>query len=78
MDSLEVVTPSFNRAEPLRRMLGALARQTHQAFSVTVVDDCSTVPVEEVLRGLNDPFDLLILRTPRNSRPAAAQNLAVD
>jgi GT2 family glycosyltransferase len=78
MRSVDVVVPTFNRPEPLRSTLGALAAQTHSDFRVIVVDDCSAVPVSQSLRTGDYPFELEILTTSRNSGPAAARNLAVE
>lgn len=76
--SIEVVIPSFDRPESLRRTLRGLERQTHQRFSVAIVDDCSPIPVDRVLEGELFGFPIRTLRTPINSGPAAARNLGVQ
>lgn len=77
MTSIEVITPTFNRLEPLRRTLAGLASQSHRQFTVLIVDDCSTVPVEDTVNAQDYPFEVHFLRTGRNSGPAAARNLGV-
>jgi GT2 family glycosyltransferase len=74
----DVVIATFNRAEPLRRTLDGLARQTLQDFEVIVADDCSTVPASRSLASYEAPFPLRVLRTSSNGGPAAARNLAVE
>lgn len=75
--TVEVVTPTFARPEALRATLGGLSKQTFRDFSLVVVDDCSPTPSAESLAGLELPFEVRLLKTPKNSGPAAARNLAV-
>ena len=75
MSPIEVVIASYDRPMPLRRTLAALAEQQLLPSSVAVVDDCSPVPVAEVLAGQLYPFSVRTLRTAVNSGPAVARNL---
>jgi GT2 family glycosyltransferase len=75
----DVVIATRNRPDALARCLGALARQTHQHFSVIVVDDCSDESLEPVVA---DPelrsLDIELIRLPQQSGPAAARNAGAD
>jgi GT2 family glycosyltransferase len=76
--SIEVVVASYARPEPLKRTLAALTTQTEADFSVAVVDDCSPQPIADWLKAEQYPFPLRLLKTDRNSGPAAARNQAVN
>jgi GT2 family glycosyltransferase len=77
MTSIEVIIASYNRPTPLLRTLAALASQRCLPSSVAVIDDCSSVPVTQILSGAQYPFSVRMLRTPVNSGPAVARNLGV-
>lgn len=77
---IAVVVPTYRRPAGLRRLLGALARQTLPAdrWELLVVDDQSKEPeVEAVLSELGDcvPATARALRTPANGGPAVARNV---
>jgi len=62
---LSVVVPTCNRAETVVNALEALARQTHPAYEVIVVDDCSSddTPARlERFRAHHPDLELTILR----------------
>lgn len=79
MAEVDIVIPTFNRHARLEATLRSLARQTFRDFRVIVSDDCSTPPVDaaRLPADLRDTLDITILRTERNSGPAAARNLAI-
>jgi GT2 family glycosyltransferase len=72
---ITVVIPTYNRVERLRRVLGALARQTIRPseFEVIVVSDGSTDGTDKFLRETATPFRLLAA-SQTNAGPAAARN----
>jgi glycosyltransferase involved in cell wall biosynthesis len=77
---ISVVVPTYRRADRLRRLLAALARQTLAPgrWELIVVDDCSDDDaVDGVLAELAElvPCDATALRTPHNGGPAPARNL---
>jgi glycosyltransferase involved in cell wall biosynthesis len=77
---ISVVVPTYRRADRLRRLVDALARQTlaPDRWELIVVDDCSDDDeVDRVLTTLDElvPCDATALRTPRNGGPAPARNL---
>lgn len=79
MPEVDVVIPTFNRHARLGATLRSLARQSFRDFRVIVADDCSTPPVaaERLPADVRDVLDVTVLRTQRNSGPAAARNLAI-
>src|SRR4051794_19503775 len=75
---LSVVIATHNRHSLLVRLLRQLAEQTLAVadFEVCVVDDGSTEPVENALRGIGLPYALRIARQP-NAGAAAARHTGV-
>lgn len=74
---VSVVVATYNRAQLLPRLVGALAAQEDIGpFEVIVVEDASPDDTAEVLARLaaDAPFPLVALRQPSNRGPAAARN----
>jgi GT2 family glycosyltransferase len=75
---VDVVIATFNRPGPLIRCLDGLAQQRHRDLSVLVVDDSSTLAVEELIPArLFESLDLRVLRLNDNGGPGRARNLGV-
>jgi len=78
----DVVIPTRNRPEALRRCLLALADQTSRSFGIIIVDDHSDEPldgvVEDVLAGATFGIEPTLLRLEQQSGPARARNAGVD
>lgn len=74
---VSVVIPTYNRAEQLRRVLGALGEQTYPLgrLEVVVVSDGSTDTTDLVLQE-DTPFHLVSASQP-NQGPAVARNLGI-
>ncbi len=68
-----VITPTYNRASMMPRMLGSLARQDFDRWEAIVVDDCGTDDTERVLRDFGDAR-VRYLRHETNRGPCAARN----
>lgn len=75
---VDVVVPTRDRPQALDACLRALAAQSFKEARVIVVDDGSTVPVEDTLApALREDLDLLVLRNESSMGPAAARNRGV-
>lgn len=78
--TVSVVLPVFNRAEGLRRLLRALARQHFpmDRLEVVICDDGSTEDIASVVAGFRQeaPLRALYLRQA-NAGPGAARNLGI-
>ena len=76
-----VVVPTFQRANLLGRLVGALEAQTlpTDRFEVVVVDDASTDDTPAVLATLaaDSPLRITVVRQPVNGGPAAARNAGI-
>ncbi len=73
-----MVAPTYQRADRLARLIGALEQQDHPVdrFEVVIVDDASTDHTSEVLESARrrGAVDLRPLRMERNGGPAPARN----
>jgi GT2 family glycosyltransferase len=76
---ISVIVPTYNRRESLRRLLTALASQTHPAeqFEVLVIDDGSTDGTRDLLATIQLPFALHAIEQAHQG-PAEARNLGVE
>jgi glycosyltransferase involved in cell wall biosynthesis len=69
---ISIIVPVFNGEKFLPSCLGALASQSYKSYELVVVDDCST---DESVR-ISREMGARILRTPLQSGPGGARNLA--
>ncbi len=76
--AISVIMPVFNGALFFDRSIGSLLRQSFPNWELCVVDDCSTDDTPDRLRefAAQDPR-IRVLKTPINSGPAAAKNVAL-
>lgn len=76
---VSIVMPAYCCAEPLRQSVASVCAQTWQDWELLIVDDCSpddTFAAAEALAARDDR--IRVFRTPCNSGPAAARNLALE
>lgn len=76
MPRVSVITPAYNASATLVEAVESALGQTIPDLEVVVVDDGSTEPAADVLRGLSDPR-LRVIRTVANRGVSAARNTAV-
>lgn len=76
MPVITVAMPVYNRRDVLRRALRSLERQTMKDFICVVVDDASTMPIEQVV----DEFDsrFRYVRSDSNRGCTGARHLAFE
>src|SRR3954468_11065279 len=74
--SLSVVVPTYQRRDPVRRLLDALAPQLAADDEVIVVVDGSTDGTVEMLGAMSYPVPLRVQTQP-NSGLAAARNAGI-
>jgi len=71
-----VAVSTWNRAHLVGRAIASVLAQTFRDFELLVVDDGSTDPTAEVVRGFTDPR-LRYLRHPENRGISRARNTAI-
>lgn len=73
---ISVVVPSYNRPEPLRHCLEALAALDYPVdqYEVIVVDDGGRPPLDGLVGGFRDRLQVRLLRQD-NAGPGAARNV---
>lgn len=74
---LEVFIPAYNCQDTLPKTLASLAAQTDSDFSVCVVDDCGTAPLEDICN-LFPQLNLRIVRNPKNLGCGLSRQSAID
>jgi len=74
MPRISAVIPVHNRFEFLHETLASVFSQTRPADEVLIVDDCSSVPVEQFLAGNPPPGPVTVLRTDKPRNPGGARN----
>lgn len=53
--AISIITPTFNRAEFLQRMIKSILAQNFQNWELIILDDGSTDNTAEVVKAFNDP-----------------------
>jgi len=72
---VSVVIPVYNRQDSLRRVLQSIQAQTLSDFECLVVDDASTIPIEQVVVEMRDDR-FIYLRNRSNGGPYNARTIA--
>ena len=79
MPLVSIITPVYNAARWLPETLACVRAQTHENWEHILVDDGSTDGSREIIEAAaRGDSRIRILRTPRNSGPSSARNLAID
>ena len=73
---IDVVTPAFNVAPYIGTAIRSVLAQTHQYWTMTIVDDGSTDDTAAVIAGFSDPR-LRVIRQP-NAGVSAARNRGLE
>jgi glycosyltransferase involved in cell wall biosynthesis len=76
---VSVVLPTHDRPHRVGGALASIIAQTYRRLEVIVVDDGSTVPVEDVIADtVNGDSRITIVRHPKTVGAAAARNSGID
>ena len=73
---VNVIIPTYNRAQLLPRAINSVIAQTFQDIKIIVVDDASTDRTEEVVSSFQDPR-IHYIRHSQNRGPSAARNTGI-
>lgn len=71
---IDVIIPTYNRAEVLQRAIHSVLNQSYKNFHLYVVDDGSTDDTQKIL----EPFKTITVLTQKNSGVSAARNYGVQ
>ena len=77
MYEVDVIIPTLNRLQLLKRAISSVAAQTYPHWKIIVVDDGSTEPVAEYIEKLGSPR-VRCIRHDRNLGACAARNTGMD
>lgn len=76
---LEVIIPAYNAHKTIDSTLCSLAMQTaRRRVLVTIVDDCSDEPYDELVKRYDGLLNIRILKTPQNGGAGVARNVGID
>lgn len=73
--TVTVTMPYYKGEEHIQEAVKSVSEQTFSDFELIVVDDCSPVPGEEILKGFDFPW-LTIIRHEKNQGLADSRNTA--
>ncbi|SRR6266702_27528 len=76
--SISVITPFFNRAHLIQRLIGTIENQTVQPIEIIIVDDCSTDDTETAVRDAASPVPIVYTRLEKNGGGAIARNAGIE
>lgn len=74
---IEVFIPAYNCRDTLPKALASLVSQTDQEFSVCVVDDCGTEPLEDIC-AMFPQLNLRLIHNPKNLGVGLTRQSAID
>ena len=75
---VNVVIPCYNNKWELRDALRSLENQTKKMFLVTVVDDCSTENLKDIVDSFKSTLKISYIRNKVNSGPGISRNEGIN
>lgn len=75
---VNIVIPCYNNKWKLRDALRSLENQTKKMFLVTVVDDCSTENIKEIIDSFKSTLKISYIRNDVNMGPGYSRNCGID
>lgn len=76
--SISVISPFFNRAHLIPRLVKTIADQTVRPSEIIIVDDCSTDDTEATIGDVTCPIPIVYTRLPKNGGGAVARNAGIE
>jgi len=71
---VSLIIPVYNRRDELDACLASVIKQTYQNFEAIIIDDCSTMMIEDIVQKFNDPR-LKYVKNPKNGGPYNARTV---
>ena len=76
---ISVILPAYNSEKGIRIAIESILSQTWGNIELLIVDDCSTDNTLDVIQSYaNKDSRIVVLKTPQNSGPYAARNIALQ
>lgn len=75
---IDVIIPAYNCSKTLSRTLSSLAAQTDTDFCVTVVDDCSTENIKDIVYDYKDKLNITYIRNEKNLGCGMSRQTGID
>ncbi len=71
---VSLIIPVYNRRDELEACLASVMKQTYGNFEAIIIDDCSTMMIEDIVQKFNDPR-LKYVKNPKNGGPYNARTV---
>lgn len=76
---IDVIIPAYNAHNTIKRTLSSIAMQENAAeIKVTIVDDCSDKPYDEIAEIFSNMLDIQIVKMTKNGGPGVARQVGYD
>lgn len=75
---VNIIIPVYNNKEQLREALFSVANQTKRTIVTTIVDDCSTEDLSEVIDFFSGFLNIKYIRLDKNIGPGGARQIGID
>lgn len=74
---ISIIIPAYNAARTISRCLDSIAKQTYRDVEVTIVDDCSSFPLQrpELSSALGSEEGVRVIHNERNMGAPASRNI---
>jgi glycosyltransferase involved in cell wall biosynthesis len=76
--NLEIIIPAYNCETTLKRTLNSLVAQTNKAFTVLLVDDCSTQDIRTIADDYKDKLSIQYVRNTENVGCGMTRQKGID
>lgn len=75
---IDIIIPAYNCRKTLDRTLGSLIAQTDKNFQITVIDDCSTEDIKEIVDFYIPKLDISYIRNEKNIGCGMSRQVGID
>lgn len=77
--NIDIIIPAYDAHETLPRCLASIVCQTiAKDLKVTIVDDCSHKPYDELIKPFQSLIDIQLLRMEKNGGPGVTRQYGYD
>lgn len=75
---IDIIIPAYNCSKTLDRTLGSLIAQTDSNFQVTIVDDCSTENIKNIIDYYTPKLNIKYIRNEKNLGCGMSRQVGID
>lgn len=75
---INIIIPCYNSSKTLPDTLNSLISQTKKRFIVTIVDDCSTESIDNLIKEYKEKLSIKYIKLDKNVGPGMARQAGID